>query len=263
MVRHVRTRADNYHVTSTERLRPLPTVSSRENPWSLEAFPGVLPVLPHGELTVIRIRDDEGSTAWWGTVGRLIEEALTAGQTVDLVRVDGVVTEDLQQMIDWNDGSGLLNVIDDADLVVRPWHQHLRGHGYACNVPTLHNVHAAIGPVGSNQAGRLLVLDHFQRARPWGGESAPTYPGAATIDPSLIDQERAGQIHALARLRRHAPTVVVWHNSVVGRPEALDSLLDDTRLALEYATDADGRGFIRAFVRKDLAGESAFDKADQ
>jgi hypothetical protein len=224
--------------------------------WRLDRYPGIAQSLPKGELTLIRIGNGQSSEAWWGTVGFLIDQALSQGQQVDLVRVDGALTNDLRELVDWNEGSGLLNVIDDSDVLVSPWHQHLRPHGYRCNIPTLHIVHAALEQRAASETS-LLVLDHFQRARPWRGEGETTYRDASRIDPLLVAQERAGQIHAFARMRRHAPTVAVWHSEQVLPAETVHALVDDTRLSLEHGSDGAGTGYLRAFVRGDLVAELA------
>ncbi|MFW5469531.1 hypothetical protein ACOCJ4_05735 [Knoellia sp. CPCC 206435] len=229
--------------------------------WRLDTFPGILPALPHGELTLILFRASTSSAAWWGIVGRLIEDALNAGQRVDLVRVDGVMNDDLRAMIDWNDGSGLLHVIDDTDLDVMPWHQELRPHTYQCKVPTLHNVNAVLGPLKSNPRPSMLILDHFQRARPWRGEGPPTYPDGVNLPPSPVDEDRAAQVHAYARYRKDAPTVVVWHGEHVTRRDTVDPLLLDTRLIIEPAIDAQGMGYARALVRNDLINQRRADIA--
>jgi hypothetical protein len=56
-------------------------------------------------------------------------------------------------------------MVDDTDLYVSPWHQHLRPHGYACNIPTLHNIRVELQRTNGWDTPGLLLFDHFQRAR--------------------------------------------------------------------------------------------------
>ena len=232
-----------------------PKARPTQHMWRLTSFPGLLTDLPRGELTLLRLTGRDPSREWWETVGSLVEEVLNDGSPAALVRVDGAMAEDLRTFVDWNEGSGLLTVIDDSDLHVRPWHQHLRPHGYACNIPTLHNVQMALTEGTEQHETTLLVLEQVQRARPWRAEGQPTYPRAKEIAPGLIDQERAAQIHGFARMRRHAATLAVWHHQNVDRPEAVEALMDDARFIIEHAVDPDDRGYIRAFVRVDLVEE--------
>lgn len=242
---------------SVQRDEPKSVPAEPKMLWRFDEFPGVLSSLPCGELTLLRVEGEDVSRAWWGTVGRLVEDTLIAGRRVDIVDVDGADHEDLKTLVDRNEGSGRLNLIDDSDVRVSAWHRDLRPHDYMCNVPTMHNVEVGLRRTGGWDGPSLLVLNHFQRARPWRAEGDPTYPGSRSVSPAAMDLERAGQIHGLARRRRDAPTVVVWHARQVGWPGAWNALVDDTRLVLMHEPNAVGTDVIRAFVRHDLLAEAA------
>jgi hypothetical protein len=223
--------------------------------WRLGEFPGLLSSLPCGEVTLLKVDGPDVSLAWWETVGRLVEDSLTVGRRVDVVDVDGTAHEDLRTLVDRNEGSGLLGVIDDSDVRVSAWHRGLRPHDYTCNVPTLHNVEVGLRRTGG-YGPSVLILDQFQRARPWRAEGDPTYPGSGSVPSALLDVERAGQIHGLARRRKDSPTVVVWSGARVRRPGAWNALLDDSRLVLTHRWDGGGEGTIWAYLREDLVEEA-------
>jgi hypothetical protein len=228
------------------------TPRTRSSGFAWGDLPEVLPVLPCGELTLIRIRGEDPSRAWRHTVSSLIDDMIGNRVSVRYVPVDGTQSDDITNLYQRHQMSGRFDPIVDHDLYVSALRDNGGGYPYGCGIPTLYNIRQALVAEGVKAEQALLVLDHFQRARPFRAEGTRTYPSGVPIDEGDADVWRTESVHYFARDRAAAPTVLVWHDNRAARPEAFTALTHRARLVVEHSITDKDTDLIRVHIRRDL-----------
>jgi hypothetical protein len=171
---------------------------------------------------------------------------------VRYVSVDGTESQDITNLHERHRLSGRFGPIIDHDLYVSALRDNGGGYDYGCGIPTLYNVRQAFAAEGGNPEQGLLILDHFQRARPFRAEGRPTYPSRVPIDDDDADIWRTESVHYFARDRPSAPTVLVWHDHLVERRGAFKALTHRARLIIEHAVTEADADLIRVHIDRGL-----------
>ena len=188
----------------------------------------VVPDLPCGVVTLIVLLGDDAEQSHQATVGDLLVSMLEQNLPVTYAAVDyapGHLADNAANHFDGVDDA-LASVVIDQDYTVTSRLDDGNGDTYPHDIPTLDAVGFHLAKAGANSDRRLVILDGFERARPYRADGPCLIPSRVPHDAEDVDAWRTADLRAFARSRPNAPTVVIWHGNGVQRPEAKRSIGD-------------------------------------
>jgi len=216
-----------------------------KSPWTWDLIKEKVPALPCGAVTLIVLYGDD---PWWSshaaTVGDLIKSVMATQQRMAYVGLGdpGPWVELFAAVLNGTHGSDdqvIAHVDRDHKVMARLGDG--TGLQYSCGVPTLDNVDTFLaGDEYTDE--RLLILDGFERARPYAADGPLLIPAAVPMTGEDIDAWRAADLRAFAASRPNAPTVVVWTSTAAQSPETKRSIGDAADVMVHYIAREEGDG---------------------
>lgn len=231
---------------------PTETLSSpSDNPsrWPWDLIADAVPALPCGAVTLIAISDDHPFQSHTATVGDLMSTMARGRNPLAHVAVgesDGVTAERFAQSLN-EETNGLVAAYVDRDYKVMARLGDGGGYVYSCGIPSLDNVERFLAAEDPG-AERLVILDGFERARPYPAAGPSPIPDGVPATPEDLDAWRTADLRAFAAARPHVPTVVVWHGAEVEREGAKRSIGEAADLVLLHKVGHD-RDWLSVSVR--------------
>lgn len=211
------------------------TPSQPSAPWAWDLIAHVVPELPCGAVTVIVLNDEHPFASHEALVGDLMVTMLDRHRRFAFVSVGDPDTEMAEVLAHTLNDEAAGRVIGyvDRDYKVTARLGDGGGFIYSCGIPTLDNVERFLAD-GDEGKERLVILDGFERARPYAAVGPSLIPNTAPLSADDVDAWRSADLRAFAQSRPNAPTVVVWHGANVERDSAKRSIGDAADLVLMH-----------------------------
>jgi hypothetical protein len=223
--------------------------SESASSWRWDLIADAVPALPCGVVTLIAISDDHPFESHTATVGDLMATLFARTERFAYVVVgdqDGPMTEVFAQTLN-EEQDGLAVAYVDRDYKVMARLGDGGGHVYSCGIPSLDNVERFLAAEDPAQE-RLVILDGFERARPYPAAGPSAVPDGVPVSPYDLDAWRTADLRAFAAARPNVPTVVVWHGAEVEREGAKRSIGDASDVVLLHMVGED-RDWLSVNVR--------------
>lgn len=186
--------------------------SARPASWVWAQISNVVPELPCGAITLILLLGKSPESQHERTVQDLVGCMLDQGLPLTYVAVD-YAPGGLADKV----GPGIVGMGDDnAQAIVDLDHTVVARMGdgssypYQCGLPTLEAVDLRLAQEGDG-GGRLVILDGFERARPYRAAGDSLIPAHIPLTAEDVDTWRSVDVLDFAQARPLAPTVVVWN----------------------------------------------------
>lgn len=216
------------HSASTRPAHP----SQQGSPWPWALIAEVLPGLPCGALTLLLIDENNPCASHDATLLDLMAAMVEQNRPITHVAVGGpddeVLLDDLSRTVN-AEGQGRMRAFVDRAP---------KADGSGGKVSTLVNVANFLARVEGEGEQSLVVLDGFERARPYPAAGSGSM--SRTARTRRANKQRTAELRDFARSRPNAPTVVVWHGSTTVAPEVKRSMGDAADVLLMHRMGAEG-----------------------
>ena len=228
------------------------TPTNTESVWAWDLISDVVPSLPCGAVTLIVLSEENPLTSHAATVGDLMTTLVMTEKRFAYVVVgepDSDMTEGLVATLNEEASEGRVIAYIDRDYKVMARLGDGGGYIYPCGIPSLDNVDRFLA-ADQHGADRLVILDGFERARPYRADGLKVIPEGVPMSADDIDAWRTADLRAFAQARPYAPTVVVWHAASVESLGTKRSVGDAADVLLIHR-EGDQGGWLSVNVRSE------------
>lgn len=180
----------------------LTNISRSHRPWIWEQISSVVPELPCGAITLILLLGRDPQQQHERTVEDLAASLLEQSMPLTYVAVDyapGHLGENLGRRLD-GVSDDLAGTVIDTDYTVMARTGNGVGHVYGCGLPSLDVVGIGLAQAGDADQ-RLVILDGFQRARPYRSEGGSVIPAHVSLTSDEVDAWRSADLREFALSR--------------------------------------------------------------
>jgi hypothetical protein len=184
--------------------------------WLWPQIANVVAALPCGGITLILLLGKDPEQQHERIVEDLIGATLDQGLPLTYVAVDytpGGLADNVGPRIA-GIGDDNAQTIIDLDHTVAARMGDGSCYPYQCGLPTLEAVELRLAQEG-DAGRRLVILDGFERARPYRAVGDSLIPAHVPLTARDIDTWRSVDLLDFARARPSAPTVVVWNGEAI------------------------------------------------
>lgn len=228
------------------------TLIDSEATWAWDLIADVVAELPCGAVTAIVLTDDDPVRSHAATVGDLMATLLDGQRPFAHVSVGDPksgMAEVFADAVNEEQNDGQVAAYVDRDYKVMARLGDGGGCVYPCGIPSLDNVERFLAADDRGHE-RLVILDGFERARPYRAVGASLVPDGLPLSVEDVDAWRSADLRAFAASRPDVPTVVVWHSADVERDGAKRSIGDAADLLLLHKM-GDEHGWLSVNVRSE------------